>query len=100
MQNVEAKINGKLLLNSLSALNSKLDLSIGFQMVIEERAQQVCCGYSDAKERTLGYNYYLQLKESSTAGAVPSNSAANLPPVRTSPSATQTQPNGMTCHLL
>ena len=43
--NVEAKINGKLLLNKLSALNSKLDLSIGFQMVIEERAQQVCYGY-------------------------------------------------------
>jgi hypothetical protein len=42
--NVEAKINGKRLLKNISELNSKykLDLTIGFQEEIEERAGQVC----------------------------------------------------------
>ena len=40
---VEAKINGKRLLNNISALNSKykLELSVGFLEEIEERAGQV-----------------------------------------------------------
>ena len=38
---VEAKINGKQLLNNLSTLISRLDLSVGFQMEIEERVKQV-----------------------------------------------------------
>ena len=39
--NVEAKINGKQLLNNIAALTSKFDFSFGFQMAIEERIEQV-----------------------------------------------------------
>ena len=39
--NVEAKINGKQLLNNISALNSELKFSLGFKFAIEERAGQV-----------------------------------------------------------
>ena len=38
---LEAKINGKQLLNNISMMISKLNLSFGFQMEIEERAKTV-----------------------------------------------------------
>ena len=38
---VEAKINGKQVLNNISTMISRLDLSFGFQMEIEERVKQV-----------------------------------------------------------
>ena len=38
---VEAKINGKQLLNNISTLTKKFDFSFGFQMAIEERVEQV-----------------------------------------------------------
>ena len=39
--NVEAKINGKLLLTSMSKLVEKLELSLGFEMQLKEKVEQV-----------------------------------------------------------